>query len=67
MGKKEKPVTVKIDDFRRELNNTVAKSELPAFLIEMIIGEFLAGVSQVARKEYKADREKWEYSKSEVE
>ncbi len=55
-----KPVTVKIDDFRKGLNQVVAGSELPPFLLEMILGEMLAGISNVARKEYSENREAWE-------
>lgn len=55
-----KPVTVKIEDFRKNLNKVVAGSELPPFLLEMILGEMLAGISNVARKEYEEDREAWE-------
>ncbi len=55
-----KPVTVKIDDFRKGLNQVVAGSELPPFLLEMILGEMLAGISNVARKEYAENREVWE-------
>ena len=38
----------------------VAGSELPPFLLEMILGEMLAGISNVARKEYSENREAWE-------
>ena len=37
-----KPVTVKIDDFRKKLNQAVADSELPPFLLEMVLGEMLS-------------------------
>ncbi len=55
-----KPVTVKIEDFRKDLNEVVAESELPPFLLEMVLGEMLAGISSVAQKEYAQDRETWE-------
>jgi len=55
-----KPVTVKIEDFRKDLNEVVAGSELPPFLLEMVLGEMLAGISSVAQKEYARDRETWE-------
>ena len=55
-----KPVTVKIEDFRKNLNEVVAESELPPFLLEMILGEMLSGIGSVARKEYAQDREEWE-------
>ncbi len=55
-----KPVTVKIEDFRKDLNEVVAGSELTPFLLEMILGEMLAGISSVAQKEYARDRKTWE-------
>lgn len=62
-----RPVTVKIDDFRYDLNKVVAGSELPPFLLEMVLGEMLAGISNVARKEYAKDREAWEKARKEGE
>lgn len=55
-----KPVTVRIDEFKEDLNRVVAESQLPPFLLEMLIGEYLTGVSQVAQKEYAQDRADWE-------
>lgn len=59
-----KPVTVRIDDFKKNLSKVVAESELPPFLLEMLIGEYLAGVSQVAQQEYIQDREEWAKAKA---
>ena len=63
-GNKERkpvrPVTVKIDDFRKKLNQAVADSELPPFLLEMIVGEMLSAMSRVAGQERIQDREAWE-------
>lgn len=55
-----KPVTVRVGDFKKELNRVVAESQLPPFLLEMIIGEMLAGISGVAKKEYEQESEEWE-------
>lgn len=55
-----KPVTVRVGDFKKELNRVVAESQLPPFLLEMILGEMLSGISSVAQKEYEQDREEWE-------
>lgn len=57
---KKKPVTMRIVEFREKLNQVAAESELPPFLLEVLIGEFLSGVSRVAEKEYAQDRAKWE-------
>lgn len=55
-----KPVTVRVGDFKRELNRVVAESQLPPFLLEMILGEMLSGISSVAQKEYEQESEEWE-------
>ena len=55
-----KPVTLRVEDFKRELNRVVAESQLPPFMLEMILGEMLAGISSVAKKEYDQDHEEWE-------
>ena len=55
-----RPVTVRIEDFKQDLQEAVTKSELPPFMLEMILGEYLSGVSIVARREYAQDRADWE-------
>ena len=57
---KIKPVTVKITEFRKKLNQAVAESDLPPFMIEILLGEFLTGVSQLAAREYAQERQEWE-------
>ena len=57
--KKVKPVTVRIEDFKY-LSQAVAESELPPFMLELLVGEYLAGISQVARREYEQERAEWE-------
>ncbi|MCI9025441.1 MAG: hypothetical protein HFG92_13585 [Dorea sp.] len=55
-----KPVTVRVQDFKQELNKVVAESGLPPFLLEMILGEMLSGISIVAEREYEQDKEEWD-------
>ena len=62
-----KPVTVKLDDFRKNLNQVVAGSELPPFLLEMVLGEMLSAMSRVAETEREQDREAWERACAEPE
>lgn len=59
-AKPVKPVTVRIEDFKCSLNQAVAESELPPFILELLIGEYLVGISQVARREYEQERAEWE-------
>ena len=54
-------MTVRIEDFKQDLQEAVTKSELPPFMLEMVLGEYLTGISIVARREYaqaRADCEK---------
>ncbi len=55
-----RPLQVKIEDFKKELQKVVAGSDLPPFLLEMIIGEYLSGISRVAEREYIQARAEWE-------
>lgn len=56
---KVKPVTVRIEEFKEGLNRAVAESGLPPFILEMLLGEYLAGISKVARLEYEQDKKEW--------
>lgn len=56
----QKPVTMKIEEFRHRVNEVVSDSGLPPFLIEILLGEYLVGISQVARREYEQDKAEWE-------
>ena len=64
---KQRPVTVKIEDFREKLNDVVGKAQLPPFLIEILLGEYLAGISRVAQNEYAQDRAEWDKACKESE
>lgn len=64
---KVKPLQVRIEDFRRNLEKTVEESELPPFLLEMIIGEYLSGISVVAKREFAAARAEWESAEKDGE
>ena len=47
----ERPVTVRILELRADLDKAAMKSMLPPFLLEMILNEYLRGISTVARQE----------------
>lgn len=66
MGK-VKPLQVRIEDFRQNLGKVVETSELPPFLLEMIIGEYLSGISVVAKREFAAARAEWESAEKDGE
>lgn len=58
--KQIRPVTVRVEDFKKDLQRAVIRSELPPFMLEMVLGEYLSGVSIVAQKEYAQDQAEWE-------
>lgn len=62
MDKKEqvvKPLTVKIEDFRSAVSDAINRSELPPFMIELVMREVFAGVMNVAQQEYAQGRVEW--------
>lgn len=52
---------------KENIQSAVLKSELPPFMIEMVLGEYLAGIRIVAQKEYAQDRMEWEQINKEGE
>lgn len=55
-----KPVTVRIEDFKKNLNQVVAESELPPFLLEPYLEQMYTTISKFAEIEREQDREAWE-------
>ena len=55
-----RPVTVRVGQLKNDIQTAVLKSELPPFMIEMILGEYLAGIRMVAQIEYAQDQSEWE-------
>lgn len=55
-----RPVTVRVNQLKTDIQSAVLKSELPPFMIEMILNEYLAGIKMIAQKEYAQDQEEWE-------
>lgn len=55
-----RPVTVRVGQLKNDIQTAVLKSELPPFMIEMILGEYLSGIRIVAQKEYAQDQAEWE-------
>lgn len=55
-----RPVTVRVKQFKNDIQAAIVKSELPPFMLEMVLGEYLAGISIVSQKEYAQDQAEWE-------
>ncbi len=51
---------MKITEFREKLGKVVTESELPPFMVEILLGEYLTGVSRIAAQEYAQDKAEWE-------
>lgn len=62
-----RPVTVRIEMFKEDINKAVLNSELPAYLIEILLGQYLIGVSEIAKQEKMQEAEEWEQVKKEGE
>lgn len=56
----KKPVPVRMEDFRTGLNDLTIRSELPPYILEILLREYLTGVQTVARREYEDSRREWE-------
>lgn len=59
-----KPVSVAYEDLKSGIAELINASNLPAFVIESVIKEFLIEISDVAKKQYKYDKEQYEASLS---
>ena len=56
---KEKPVTVAIEDTRRELARVLADSKLPAVILIPLVKDSLSVLTSIAEAQYKADLESY--------
>lgn len=55
-----KPSTIIYEEFRQELANTVNKSGLPAFVIELVLRDYLDEIIAIRQKQYQADMAEYE-------
>lgn len=63
----EKPISLKLKDFKNDAVNLVNTSGLPLFVIEPILREVLVAVQSKAEQEYQQDKFKYEQSLKEQE
>lgn len=59
-----KPVSVVYEELKGGIAELINASNLPAFVIESVIKEFLIEISDVAKKQYEYDKEQYEASLS---
>lgn len=63
----EKPISLKIKEFKNEAVNLVNTSGLPLFIIEPILKEVLVAVQNKSEQEYQQDKLRYEQSLKEKE
>ena len=63
----EKPISLKIKDFKNDAVNLVNTSGLPLFIIEPILKEVLVAVQNKSEQEYQQDKLRYEQSLNEQE
>ena len=57
-----KPITVKYEEFKQKLADVINDCEMPPFMIEPILNEFLIETHNCARQQYLRDKEIYESS-----
>lgn len=57
-----KPLTIIYEEFKQELANLINTSGLPAFIIDPVLQEFLLETRNAAKRQYLADKEKYDAS-----
>lgn len=63
----EKPISLKLKDFKNDAVNLINTSGLPLFVIEPILREVLVAVQNKAEQEYQQDKLRYEQSLNEKE
>lgn len=58
----DKPISLKIKDFKNDVVNLINTSGLPLFIVEPILKEVLVAVQNKAEQEYQQDILKYEQS-----
>ena len=59
-----KPITVIYEDFKQELADLINNCELPFFVIENVLQNYLAEAKFIAKKQYEIDKTRYEKSLS---
>lgn len=63
----EKPISLKIKEFKNDAVNLINTSGLPLFIVEPILREVLVAVQNKAEQEYQQDKIRYEQSINEQE
>ena len=60
MNNKNKPISIILDDLKKELANTINNSQLPLCLIEPILKDLYQEAANMAAQQLEQDRINWE-------
>lgn len=55
-----KPSNLLYEDFKRDLTNLINNSNLPAFVVELVLQNYLSEVRAMAQKQYQLDKAEYE-------
>lgn len=55
-----KPSTLLYEDFKKDLASVINNSNLPAFVIELVLQDYLSEVKAMALKQYQLDKAEYE-------
>ena len=55
-------MTVKYEEFKRDLANLINNSGLPAFVVEPVLKDYLIEIKDVVKKQYETDKSQYESS-----
>lgn len=54
-----RPITLRIDEFRKSLDKSIEEAHLPAFILELIWNQYFNNLHIIATDEYASEKEKY--------
>lgn len=61
----DKPFSIRLDDFRKDIIGTIEESGIPPSVVRMVLADVLKLVSDLERRQLAEDRERYEAAMSE--
>lgn len=55
----DKPITLIIDDLRREIAEAIERSQMPAVIVEPILRQFYLQIAEIAATQTAKDRQEY--------
>lgn len=60
-----RPLSIRVTEYKKEIQEASIKSQLPLCVIEMILGEMLVAISSASKTAYENDLAEWNNRKDE--